>query len=71
MFGDQKRAAYSDAAEPVRSLLTYLAEVTASVQDTDELFTEFVQVSRCQEVDMMISLFKVLLVSIEHWHEST
>lgn len=50
LFGDQKRSAYTDSEEPVRSLTTYLCDVctstgTGSLSGVDELFSEFVEVS--------------------------
>lgn len=51
IFGEQKQIAYTDAEVPVSSLMSYLDEVTANLQkgsktDIDELFSEFIQVSK-------------------------
>ncbi|KAL8611037.1 hypothetical protein ACOMHN_042653 [Nucella lapillus] len=50
LFGDQKMSAYMDADQPVKSLLTYLSEVTTRLQagaseDVEDLFSKFVQVA--------------------------
>ncbi|XP_076463894.1 damage-control phosphatase ARMT1-like [Babylonia areolata] len=50
LFQDQKRSAFRDAAEPVRSLLSYLSEVTPRLQtgaseEIPDLFLLFVQVA--------------------------